>query len=199
MKFRRCLGLLLAAGAFFALSASAATTAWKIDPNHSAAHFSVRHLAVSNVRGDFSNVGGTINFDDQDSSKTTIEATIDATTVNTRVSMRDNDLKSANFFDVARFPTITFNSTKVRSTAPGAYSVEGDLTIHGVTRPVTLQVDVTPAIKEARGNERRGAEATTTLNRRDFGVNGSPATAGDEVQITIDLEAVHKGEQPASK
>src|SRR5258708_2784123 len=105
MKLRLTLGALLSIAALAPVSA--ATTVWKIDPNHSAAHFSVRHLMVSNVRGEFGNVTGTITVDDQDVSKSTIEATIDATTVNTRVTARDNDLKSPNFFDVAKYPTIT--------------------------------------------------------------------------------------------
>jgi polyisoprenoid-binding protein YceI len=197
MKFRLLFGTLLSVTVLAPVSA--ATTVWKIDPNHSAAHFSIRHLMVSNVRGEFGNLSGTITVDDQDVSKSTIEATIDATTVNTRVTARDDDLKGSNFFDVAKYPTITFKSTKVRSTAASAYAVDGDLTIHGVTKPVTLQVDVTPAIKDPKGNERRGAEATTKLNRRDFGVNGAPSTAGDEVQITLDLEAVHNPEKPAAK
>jgi polyisoprenoid-binding protein YceI len=191
MRARFILGLLFATGTL--ASASAATTTWQIDPNHSAAHFSVRHLMVSNVRGEFGNIHGTITFDDQDPSRSAIEATIDATTINTRVANRDNDLKSPNFFDVAKYPTITFKSAKVRSTGPNAFTVEGDLTIHGVTKPVTLQVEATPAI-QTNGGQRRGAEATTKLSRKDFGVNGTPAMVGDEVQITLDVEAVHKEE-----
>jgi polyisoprenoid-binding protein YceI len=191
MKLRLALGLLIFMGTL--ATASAATTTWTIDPNHTAAHFSVRHLMVSNVRGEFGNVTGTVTFDDQDPSKSTIEATIDATTVNTRVSNRDNDLKSPNFFDVAKFPTITFKSTKVRAAGENKFDVDGDLTIHGVTKPVTLQVEATPAI-QTKGGERRGAEATTKLSRKDFGVSSDPAIVGDEVQITLDVEAVHKAE-----
>ena len=184
--------LLLAAGSV--PSVFAAGTTWTIDPNHTAAHFSVRHLMVSNVRGEFGNVHGTITFDDQDPSSGRVEATIDATTVNTRVEGRDNDLKGPNFFDVAKFPTITFRSTAVRAAGGNAFDVDGDLTIHGVTRPVTLRVEATPPVKDARGNERRGAEATTKVSRKDFGVSGTPAMVGDEVQITIDVEAVHKAD-----
>lgn len=192
MKTRSALGLLLAASALFPAFASAAT--WTIDPNHTAAHFSVRHLAVSNVRGEFGNVRGTISFDEQDPSKSSIEATIDATTVNTRVAARDSDLKSASFFDVEKFPTITFKSTRVRASGPNSFAVDGDLTIRGVTKPVTLQIEATPPVKDAKGNERRGAEATTKVNRKDFGVSGASASVGDDVQITIDIEAVHKAE-----
>lgn len=191
MKSRLFPGLCLAVG-IAAAPAVAAPAAWTVDPNHSAAHFSVRHLMVSNVRGEFGGVHGTIVFDDADPSKGTIEATIDATTVNTRVEARDRDLKGPNFFDVEKYPTITFKSTSVRAAGENRFAVDGDLTIHGVTKPVTLQVEATPAVKDAKGNERRGAEATTKLSRKDFGVNGTPTMVGDEVQITIDLEAVRK-------
>jgi len=196
VNLRPTLGFLAAVGAAASLAASPVT--WTLDPNHSAAHFSVRHLMLSNVRGEFGNVHGTITFDDQDPSKGTIEATIDATTVNTRVEARDNDLKGSNFFDVAKFPTIAFRSTAVRAAGGNAFEVDGDLTIHGVTRPVTLHVEATPPVKDARGNERRGAEATTKVNRRDFGVSGTPTMVGDEVQITIDVEAVHQAEPPST-
>lgn len=197
MKLRHGLGSFLLLGAL--APASAATTTWTIDSNHSAAQFSVRHMMVSNVRGEFGKLSGAIVFDDQDVSRSTVEATIDATTINTRVEARDNDLKSDSFFDVAKYPTITFKSAKFRSTGPNKYSVDGNLTIHGVTKPVTLEVNVTPAIKDPKGNERRGAEATTKISRKDFGVSGSPGGVGDEVQVLIDFEAVHKAEQPVAK
>lgn len=190
MNFRPLFGLVLAVGT--AAPALAAPVTWTIDPNHSAAHFSVRHLMVSNVRGEFGGVHGTIAFDDADPAKASIDATIDATTVNTRVEGRDKDLRGPNFFEVDKYPTITFRSTSVRAAGENRFAVDGELTIHGVTKPVTLQVEATPAVKDAKGNERRGAEATTKLSRRDFGVNGTPAMVGDEVQITIDLEAVHR-------
>jgi polyisoprenoid-binding protein YceI len=187
VKSSLIVAFLLAAGA-----ASASPVEWKIDSNHSAAQFTVRHLMVSNVRGEFGNVRGTIVFDDADASKTKIEATIDATTVNTRVAGRDEDLRSANFFDVAKYPEITFRSTAVRAAGDDRFSVTGDLTIHGVTRAVTLDVESAPPVKDARGGERRGAEATTKLSRKEFGVAGDPGIVGDEVKVTIDLEAVRK-------
>jgi polyisoprenoid-binding protein YceI len=147
---------------------------------------------VSNVRGEFSGVHGTVTPDDADPSKGAVEATIDATTVNTRVEGRDKDLKGPSFFEVDKYPTITFKSTAVRPAGENKFAVDGELTIHGVTKPVTLAVEATPSVKDAKGNERRGAEATTKLSRKDFGVNGTPTMVGDEVQITIDLEAVHK-------
>jgi polyisoprenoid-binding protein YceI len=189
MKSALALGLLCIAGI-----ASAAPSEWKIDSDHSAAQFSVRHLAVSNVRGEFGNVSGRIVFDEANPSKSTIEATIDATTINTRVAGRDEDLKSASFFDVAKYPTITFRSTSVRPAGPNAFEVSGNLTIHGVTRPVVLHVDSPPSVKNARGVERRGAEATTKLSRKEFGVSADPGIVGDEVQVTIDLEAVRRPE-----
>jgi polyisoprenoid-binding protein YceI len=190
VSLRSILGLALAVGS--AATAIAAPTTWTIDPNHSAAHFTVRHLMVSNVRGEFGGVHGTVVFDDAEPSKGAIEATIDATTINTRVEGRDKDLKGPSFFEVDKYPTITFKSTAVRPAGDDKFSVDGDLTIHGVTHPVTLSVDATPAVKDPRGNERRGAEATTKLSRKAFGVNGTPTMVGDEVQITIDIEAVHK-------
>lgn len=190
MKSALWLAFLAAAGR--AVSAAAAPAAWTIDPNHSAAQFTVRHLMVSNVRGEFGNIRGTIVFDEEDPSKTTIDATIDATTVNTRVTARDDDLKGASFFDVAKYPTITFRSASVRPAGPSAFDVSGDLTMHGVTKPVTLRVEAAPPVKDPRGNERRGAEATTKLSRKEFGVSGDPGIVGDEVRITIDVEAVRR-------
>ena len=199
MKIRTVLSLLIPITLAALAPARAATTTWTIDPNHSAAQFSVRHLMVSNVRGEFGKMSGTIVFDDQDPAHTTVEATIDATSIDTRVSARDDDLKSDSFFDVAKYPTITFKSAQVRSAGPNKYSVAGNLTMHGVTKPVTLEVNVTPPIKDKNGNQRRGAEATTKLNRKDFGVNGASAAVGDDVQVLIDFEAIHKAEAPAGK
>ena len=191
MKTRTAFLLLVS----FALAAPiCAATTWTIDSNHSAAHFGVRHLMVSTVRGEFGKVAGTIAFDDTDPSKSAVEATIDATTINTQVAARDNDLKSTSFFEVEKYPAITFKSTKVTAASKLEYTVDGDLTMHGVTKPVTLHVEVTPAIKDPKGNERRGAEATTKLNRRDFGINGAAAAVGDDVQVIIDIEATHKPE-----
>lgn len=172
-------------------SGAAQTAPWQIDPNHSAAEFSVRHLGVSTVRGAFTKVSGTASYDPADPSKTTLEATIDAASVDTRVQMRDNDLRSPNFFDVQKYPTLTFRSTQVRSAGEGKLQITGDLTIHGVTKQVVLDVDGPSApIKSPKGEQRIGASATTKINRRDFGVNGAPGVAGDDVTITIDVELV---------
>lgn len=186
----------------FALALSLATAAtaqdgsWQIDPNHSSAQFSVRHLGISTVRGDFTKVSGSAKFDPADPSKTSLEATIDANSVDTRIQMRDNDIRSPNFLDVQKFPTITFHSKQVKAAGDGKLQITGDLTIHGVTKEVTLDVDgPTAAVKDPRGTQHIGASASTKINRRDFGVNGAPAMAGDDISITIDAELI----QPAAK
>ena len=164
---------------------------WKIDPNHSTAQFAVRHLGVSTVRGAFTKVSGTAQYDPADPSKTSIEATIEAASVDTRVEMRDNDLRSPNFFDVAKYPTITFKSKRAEAAGEGKMKITGDLTMHGVTKEVVLDVDgPTEAIKDAKGGSRIGASAITKVNRRDYGVNGGAAVAADEISITIDVELV---------
>ncbi len=180
-----------------ALSASAFAQleAWKIDPAHTAAQFAVRHMGISTVRGEFRKVSGSASYDPSDPSKTSLETTIDATSVDTRVDMRDNDLRSANFLDVQKFPTITFKSKKAEAAGLGKMKITGDLTIHGVTKEVVLDVDgPTAPMKDPRGNFHVGASASTTVNRKDFGVSGAPGMVGDEITITIDAELV-KGAQ----
>ena len=166
----------------------AETQTWQIDPNHTASQFSVRHLGISTVRGQFMKTTGTAVYDPADLSKTQIEVTIDASTVDTRVQMRDNDLRSDHFLDVAKYPTITFKSKKVESGGEGKLKITGDLTIHGVTKEVVLDVDGPSRPTPAMGGIRIGAEATTKINRKDFGVNGMPGIVGDEIQITLDVE-----------
>ena len=174
-----------------AASAAAQAGSWKIDPNHTSAQFSVRHLGVSTVRGAFMKVSGSATYDSSDASKISLEATIDANSVDTRVEMRDNDLRSPNFLDVQKYPTITFHSKQVKVAAPGKVQIVGDLTIHGVTKEVSLDVDGPSApIKDPWGNQRVGASASTKISRKDFGVNGLPAVVGDEVTITIDAELI---------
>jgi len=192
-----------ALAATLSLPATAASSTWQIDPNHSAAQFAVRHLAISTVRGAFTKVNGTIQFDDKDISKSSVEVTIDADSVDTRVPNRDKDLRSDHFFDVQKYPTITFKSTKVEQVEPGKLKVTGDLTIHGVTKPVVLDVEgPTAAVKDPWGNQRAAANASTKINRQDYGVkwnatmDGGGLVVGDDVAITIDLEMVQK---PAAK
>ena len=174
-----------------AAAAVAQAGTWQIDPNHSAAQFSVRHLGVSTVRGAFMKVTGSATYDPADPAKNTVDVSIDANSVDTRVQMRDNDLRSPNFLDVQKYPTITFKSKQAKSAGPGKMQIVGDLTIHGVTKEVTLDVDGPSApIKDPWGNQRIGASASTKVNRKDFGVNGAPGGVGDDVQITIDVEMV---------
>jgi polyisoprenoid-binding protein YceI len=178
----------LAVALLLTLSA-AAQEIWQLDPPHSAAQFSVRHLGVSTVRGAFTKVSGTLKYDASDVSKSSIQATIDPASVDTRVDMRDNDLRSPNYLDVKKYPTITFQSKKVEAFGAGKLKVTGDLTIHGVTKEVVLDVDGPSApIKDPWGNQRMGASATTKINRMDFGVAGAPGMVGDDITITLDLE-----------
>jgi len=175
----------------FVVSAFAQVETWKIDPAHSAAQFAVRHMGISTVRGEFKKVSGSAGYDTADPGKTSLDATIDATTVDTRVDMRDNDLRSPNFLDVQKYPTITFKSKRAEAAGPGKMKITGDLTIHGVTKEVVLDVDgPTSPVKDPRGNFHMGASATTKINRKDFGVNGAPGMAGDEISITIDTELI---------
>jgi polyisoprenoid-binding protein YceI len=178
----------LAVALLLTLSATAQET-WQLDPPHSSAQFSVRHLGVSTVRGAFTKVSGTVKYDPSDVTKSSIQTTIDATSVDTRVDMRDNDLRSPNYLDVKKYPTITFQSKKVEAFGAGKLKVTGDLTIHGVTKEVVLDVDGPSApIKDPWGNQRMGASATTKINRMDFGVAGAPGMVGDDISITLDLE-----------
>jgi polyisoprenoid-binding protein YceI len=172
--------------------AMAQTQTWYLDPPHSAAQFSVRHLGISTVRGTFTKVGGVVQ-DSPDLSKASVNVTIDASSVDSRVEMRDKDLRSDNFFDVAKYPTITFQSKKVEAAGPGKLKVTGDLMIHGVTKEAVLDVDgPTPPFKDPRGNSHRGLSATTTINRSDFGMTADAAMVGDQVAIQLDVELVDK-------
>ena len=172
-------------------AALAQAGSWKIDPNHTSAQFAVKHLAVSTVRGAFMKVNGSAQYDPADASKDSVDITIDASSVDTRVQMRDNDLRSPNFLDVSKYPTITFKSKQAKAAGEGKLQIVGDLTIHGVTKEVTLDVDgPSSPIKDPWGNQRIGASATTKVNRKDFGVNGLPGVVGDEINITIDTELI---------
>ena len=197
MKRIRVTGWL--AGAVLAVSAgaiSAQTTQWKIDPMHSEADFAIKHMAISTVHGTFHGLSGTINFDPADVTKSSVEATIPVATVDTGVTPRDNDLKSPRFFDAAQFPTMTFKSTSVRKDGDH-YEVAGNLTLHGVTKPVVLKLeDLGKAQPGMDGKSvHRGFTATTTIDRKDFGLtfNGTlksgDAVLADEVRIEIDIDA----------
>jgi polyisoprenoid-binding protein YceI len=174
-----------------ATSAAAQAGTWKIDPNHSSAQFSVRHLGVSTVRGAFTKVSGSASYDPSDPTKDSLEANIEASSVDTRVDMRDKDLRSPNFLDVEKYPAITFHSKQAKASGTGKLQITGDLTIHGVTKEVLLDIDgPSPPIKDPWGNQRIGASASTKINRKDFGVNGAPGVVGDEITITIDAELI---------
>ena len=177
-------------------AAAAQSAAWTIDSGHSAAQFTVRHMIVSNVKGQFDGPAGTVTFDPKDIAGTlVVDAAIDARTINTRNPDRDKDLRSDLFFDVAKYPRIAFKSTRVELAGAGRLKVTGDLTMHGVTKPVVLDVEgPTPEIKDIWGNRRIGATATASLDRREFGLlysrvlEGGGAVVGNEITITIDLE-----------
>ena len=177
--------------AVLSLPAAAATSTWQIDPAHSSAQFAVKHLMISTVRGAFTKVTGTIQFDDKDITKSTVDVTIDATSVDTRVADRDKDLKSDHFFDVEHYPTITFKSKRVEQVSPGKLKVTGDLTIRGATKEVVLDVDgPTAPVKDPRGNQRMGVNANSKITRQDFGITYGPGMIGDEISITIDAEMI---------
>lgn len=170
---------------------AAAQTSWKIDPAHTSAQFSVKHLGVSTVRGAFTKVSGSAKYDAAEPAKTSLEATIDATSVDTRVDMRDKDLRSPNFLDVEKYPTITFRSKHAQSAGEGKLTITGDLTIHGTTKEVVLDVDgPSPAMKDPWGNQRVGASATTKISRKDFGIVADAGMVGDDLTITIDAELI---------
>lgn len=178
------------------VSSSALAETWKIDPNHTAAQFSVKHMGISTVRGAFTKVSGTVDYDAANVAKSMIDVTIDANSVDTRVDMRDNDLRSDKFFDVAKYPTITFKSTKIESAGPGKLKATGDLTMHGVTKQVVLNIEgVTDPMKDQRGTLHLGASASTTIDRTQFGMANMTAMIGSDITITIDVEVT----KPAPK
>jgi polyisoprenoid-binding protein YceI len=173
------------------------TTTWNIDPIHSTAEFKVRHMMVSNVKGYFTGLSGTLTLDAGDVTKSSVEASIDATTISTRDPQRDAHLKSADFFDVEKFPVLTFKSNRVTKTSDGELAVAGVISIHGVARNVVFEVEEPSAVaKDPYGNTRIGISATTRINRKDFGLiwNGALETGGvligDEVTITLDVEFI---------
>ena len=179
-------GILLL-GTPFAL---AQTSVWVPDKAHSEVDFAIRHMSLSNVRGHFGNVGGTIVLNESEITRSSVNVTIDVTTVDTGVAPRDADLKSAHFFDVAQYPTATFVSTKIAKNGNGL-AVSGNLTLHGVTKPVVLQVEgPTGPVTGMDHKPHSGFSATATISRTAFGIAASfPATAvGDEVRLTIDLD-----------
>ena len=194
----------VAAALFLAAAPAVQAQTWTIDAAHSAAHFAVRHMMVSTVRGDLGKITGTVNFDPAKPAAGSIDVTIDVNGIDTREPGRDKHLKSAEFFDVEKFPTMTFKSKAIEPAAGGGFKVTGDLTMKGVTKEVVLDVEpLRPAIKDQRGSARTGTAATTKLNRQDFGVSwsrtldGGGVVVSDEVAVTIDVELVAAA--PAAK
>jgi len=176
---------------------SKAVTTWNIDPAHSAAEFKVKHMMISNVKGHFSKIKGTLTLDESDLAKSHVEAEIDAPSIETRDPQRDGHLKSADFFDVEKYPTLSFKSTRINRVRDGELTAEGDLTIHGVTRKVVFTVEgPTPPAKDPWGNTRIAVSATTKINRKDFGLTWNSALetggvlVGEEVTITLDVQFV---------
>jgi polyisoprenoid-binding protein YceI len=173
------------------------TTTWNIDPAHTAAEFKVKHMMIANVKGHFAKVSGVLIRDESDPTNDRVEATIEAASLHTRDEQRDAHLKSVDFFHVEKFPTLHFKSTGVKVAGGGELSVEGDLTIHGVTRKVRFAVEgPTPPAKDPWGNTRIGLSATTKISRKDFGLTYNAALetggvlVGDEVTITLDAQFV---------
>jgi len=182
-----------------ALAANGAAVEWSVDPMHSQANFAVRHMMVSTVHGSFNGLKGTVKYDPAHPEASKADLTIDATTLDTRNDMRDKDLKSENFFDIAKFPAISFVSTKVESAGEGKLKIIGDMTLHGVTKEVTWLVDgPAAAVKDPKGNLRSGATATTTINRKDFGLtwnktlDGGGVMVSDGVDLSVEVELVEK-------
>ena len=174
-----------------------AVSTWNVDSVHSGAEFKVKHMMISNVKGQFTGVSGKLSLDEADITKSTIEATIDAASINTREEQRDAHLKSADFFDVEKYPTLSFKSTRVTKKDEGELAVEGELTIHGVTRNVIFHVEgPTAPGKDPWGNTRIGLSATTKINRKDYGLTWNAALetggilVGEDVTITLEVQFV---------
>ena len=173
------------------------TTTWNLDPAHSTAEFKVRHMMISWVKGKFTGLTGALTLHETDHTMHEVDATIDVATINTGAGDRDTHLKSADFFDAAQFPTLTFKSTKVEPKGKGEFAVTGDLTMHGITKPVTFTVEeLSEPSKDPWGNQRIGIEASTKINRKDFGLNWNAALetggmlVGEDVTITLDVQFV---------
>jgi polyisoprenoid-binding protein YceI len=177
---------------------------WDFDLSHSSVNFHVRHLMVSKVHGRFTKWNGTLQLDDQDLTKSRLEVSIDAASVDTKEQKRDDHLRSADFFDVEKFPTLTFVSSKIERASDDGYVVSGDLTIRGITKAVTLEVEGGEQVKDPWGGTRTGFSAKTQVNRKDFGLTWNVAleaggfVVGDKIEITLEIEAVKKAASAAA-
>jgi polyisoprenoid-binding protein YceI len=190
---------LFTAALFTLLPTLSIASTWQLDPDHSSIQFKVRHLMVSNVKGVFHKFNGLVDIDDHDPTRSKVTVTIDMASVDTGVAKRDEDLRSANFLDAVRYPVMTYVSRKIVRTGPERLRITGDLTIHGVTREVVLEMEgPTPMIKDPWGGTRRGATATTKISRKDFSMTYNKTletggvVVGDEVAISIEVEMVKK-------
>lgn len=191
----RFLPYLAVLGLAVAPAAAQETTNWQIDAAHSSTQFAVRHMMVSTVRGQFTKLSGTVNWDGKDFAAAVVDVVIDAASIDTREPKRDAHLKSPDFFDVAKYPTLSFKSSRIEPAGGGRLRMTGDLTIHGVTKPVTFDVTAPAAsVTDPGGNQRVGASATSTINRKDFGLlwnktlDSGGVLVSDDVAITVDLE-----------
>jgi polyisoprenoid-binding protein YceI len=179
------------------LSPAGAADQFEIDRSHSSVGFSVRHMMVTNVKGNFKDFSGTILYDDKDISKSSVNVTIKTASVDTDNENRDNDLRSPNFFDAAKYPEITFASKRVEKAGDG-FTCIGTLTMHGVSKDVTVPFKIIGPVKDQRGNTRIGIEASLTINRTDYGIvysralEGGGLVVGNEVKIEINLEAIRR-------
>ena len=185
--------------ALFLLPAMAFASTWQIDPVHTNIQFTVRHLMISNVKGVFHKFNGTFEIDDKDITKTKASAVIDTASIDTGIEKRDEDLRSANFFEVVKYPTMTFVSKKFTRVGMNKFKMTGDLTMHGVTREVVLDMEgLETVVKDPWGGMRRGATLTTRLNRKDFGLTYNKVLetggvmVGDDVAVNIEIELIKK-------
>jgi polyisoprenoid-binding protein YceI len=187
------------------VQAAAGPNTWTLDPAHTGITFKVRHMMVANVNGSFPKYSGTVTYDGKDVSSVAADITIDATSITTNNEKRDAHLKSPDFFDVATYPTITFKSKRVQKGAAGTFKLIGDLTIRGVTKEVTLDIEGPSQPIQAQGATKIGATATTTINRQDYGVkwsrnlDGGGVVVGDEVKITLELELNKRAPAPPTQ
>ena len=179
--------------------------AWQIDPAHSTIGFSIRHLMITNVKGVFHGLSGTIDYDGKDAAKASVQATILTSTVDTGIVARDTHLRGADFFDAEKFPEMTFRSTKVMATGEKTALIAGNLTLHGVTRPVTLDAELLGAVQDAQFGSKMGFTATAVLNRKDFGLSYNKVleagglALGDEVKVSLEIEASDASAAKAAK
>lgn len=174
------------------------TSLWRVDPAHSSVEFAVRHMMLYTVKGSFKGISGTLALDESNPEGSRVDAEIDAATIDTGVPDRDNHLRSPDFFDVARFPTLTFRSVRIEADGADSGKLQGDVTIHGVTHSITLGVSYLGEIRDPSGSRRRGYSAEGALSRKDFGMvwnqvlDAGGVLVGDKIKIILNIEAVEQ-------